>query len=194
MWRQWQRKPGHCHCLTCRQGVTGSAQNAKSFRCPGHSAIRTRPPSGSGEHGHGGSRRDPGRHARHGATVSSAHGQAHGRAVFPRRARSLAHRDQPAPGAGFDADRARKSCGHAAENLATPRKLARTLPRSARPDISIRRKPKRSGWSDTFARSVRSQMRWPRRTRNCRLHAIAPARMLRRSAATARPQWQAQEC
>jgi hypothetical protein len=103
-----------------------------------------------------------------------------------------------APDVGFDADPARKSCSHAAENLATPRKLARklarNLPRSARPDISLRRGPKRAGWSDAFARSVRGQMRSPCRTRNCRLHAIAPARMLRRSAATARPQWQAQEC
>jgi hypothetical protein len=55
-----------------------------------------------------------------------------------------------APEVGFDADRTRKSRGHAAENLATPRKLARNLPRAARPDISIRRKPKRPGCSDAI--------------------------------------------
>ncbi|MCC7068975.1 MAG: ISAs1 family transposase, partial [Burkholderiales bacterium] len=39
------------------------------------------------------------------------------------------------------------------------RKLALNLLRSARPDISIRRKRKRSGWSDDFARTILGQMR-----------------------------------
>jgi predicted transposase YbfD/YdcC len=60
---------------------------------------------------------------------------------------------------GFDEDRARNRCDHAAENLTTLRKLALNVLRSARPDISIRRKRKRSGWSDEFARSVLGQMR-----------------------------------
>ena len=42
---------------------------------------------------------------------------------------------------------------HGAENLAVLRKLALNLLRSARPDISIRRKRKRAGWSDAFATS-----------------------------------------
>jgi hypothetical protein len=65
-----------------------------------------------------------------------------------------------APGAGFDADRARKGCGHAAENLATPRKLARNLPRSARPNISIRRKPKRSGWPTGLFHALHRRSTW----------------------------------
>jgi predicted transposase YbfD/YdcC len=59
----------------------------------------------------------------------------------------------------FDEDRARNRCDHGPENLATLRKLALNVLRTARPDISIRRKRKRSGWSDDFARSVLSQMR-----------------------------------
>jgi len=59
----------------------------------------------------------------------------------------------------FDEDRARNRCDHGPENLATLRKLALNVLRSARPDISIRRKRKRSGWSDDFARSVLGQMR-----------------------------------
>lgn len=59
----------------------------------------------------------------------------------------------------FDEDRARNRRDHGPENLATLRKLALNLLRSARPDISIRRKRKRSGWSDEFARSVLGQMR-----------------------------------
>ena len=59
----------------------------------------------------------------------------------------------------FDEDRARNRCDHGPENLATLRKLALNVLRSARPDISIRRKRKRSGWSDEFARSVLGQMR-----------------------------------
>jgi len=59
----------------------------------------------------------------------------------------------------FDEDRARNRKDHSAENLAVIRKLALNVLKRARPDISIRRKRKRSGWSDAFARSVLSQMR-----------------------------------
>jgi predicted transposase YbfD/YdcC len=59
----------------------------------------------------------------------------------------------------FDEDRARNRKDHGAENLAILRKLALNVLRRARPTISIRRKRKRSGWSDDFARSVIGQMR-----------------------------------
>lgn len=59
----------------------------------------------------------------------------------------------------FDEDRARNRCDHGPENLATLRKLALNVLRAARTDISIRRKRKRSGWPDEFARSVLGQMR-----------------------------------
>ena len=59
----------------------------------------------------------------------------------------------------FDEDRARNRRDHGPENLAILRRLALNVLRSARPDISIRRKRKRSGWSDEFARSVLGQMR-----------------------------------
>lgn len=59
----------------------------------------------------------------------------------------------------FDEDRARARKDHAAENLAILRKLALNVLKSARPDISIRRKRKRSGWSDEFARTIIAQMR-----------------------------------
>jgi predicted transposase YbfD/YdcC len=59
----------------------------------------------------------------------------------------------------FDEDRARNRCDHGPENLATLRKLALNVLRSTWPDISIRRKRKRSGWSDDFAKSVLGQMR-----------------------------------
>jgi len=59
----------------------------------------------------------------------------------------------------FDEDRARNRRDHGPENLAILRKLALNLLRNARPDISIRRKRKRSGWSDDFARTVIGQMR-----------------------------------
>ena len=59
----------------------------------------------------------------------------------------------------FDEDRARNRCDHGPENLAILRKLALNVLRSARPDISIRRKRKRSGWSDDSARTVLGQMR-----------------------------------
>lgn len=59
----------------------------------------------------------------------------------------------------FDEDRARDRRDHGPQNLATLRKLALNVLRSARPDLSIRRKRKRSGWSDEFARSDLGQMR-----------------------------------
>lgn len=59
----------------------------------------------------------------------------------------------------FDEDRARNRRDHGPENLAILRRLALNVLRSARTDISIRRKRKRSGWSDDFARSVLGQMR-----------------------------------
>jgi predicted transposase YbfD/YdcC len=59
----------------------------------------------------------------------------------------------------FDEDRARNRKDHGPENLAMLRKLALNVLRNARPTISIRRKRKRSGWSDEFARSVIGQMR-----------------------------------
>ena len=60
---------------------------------------------------------------------------------------------------GFDEDRARNRKDHGPENLATLRRLALNVLRTARPEISIRRKRKRSGWSDEFARSILGQMR-----------------------------------
>ncbi|MGQ9372194.1 ISAs1 family transposase [Azospirillum sp. ST 5-10] len=59
----------------------------------------------------------------------------------------------------FDEDRARSRKDHAPENLATLRKLALNVLNRARTDISVRRKRKRSGWSDEFARSILGQMR-----------------------------------
>ncbi len=59
----------------------------------------------------------------------------------------------------FDEDRARNRRDHGPENLTTLRKLALNVLRSARPDISIRRKRKRAGWSDEFARTILGQMR-----------------------------------
>jgi predicted transposase YbfD/YdcC len=59
----------------------------------------------------------------------------------------------------FDEDRARNRTGHGPENLATLRKLALNTLNRARPDISVRRKRKRSGWSDDFARTIIAQMR-----------------------------------
>jgi len=60
---------------------------------------------------------------------------------------------------GFDEDRARNRKDHGPENLTISRKLALNVLRTARTDISIRRKRKRSGWSDEFARTVLGQMR-----------------------------------
>lgn len=59
----------------------------------------------------------------------------------------------------FDEDRARNRKEHGPENLATLRKLALNVINRARPGVSIRRKRKRSGWSDEFARSILGQMR-----------------------------------
>ena len=59
----------------------------------------------------------------------------------------------------FDEDRARNRKDHGPENLAILRKLALNVLQSSRKDISIRRKRKRSGWSDDFARSILGQMR-----------------------------------
>lgn len=59
----------------------------------------------------------------------------------------------------FDEDRARNRKDHGPENLATLRKLALNVLNRARPDLSVRRKRKRSGWSDDFARSILAQMR-----------------------------------
>ena len=56
-----------------------------------------------------------------------------------------------------DHDRSRKD--NAPENLAVLRKIALNMLKRARPDISVRRKRKRSGWSNAFARSVLGQMR-----------------------------------
>jgi len=59
----------------------------------------------------------------------------------------------------FDEDRARNRKDHGPENLTTLRKLALNILNRARPDISVRRKRKRSGWSNDFARSILGQMR-----------------------------------
>ena len=59
----------------------------------------------------------------------------------------------------FDEDRARNRKDHGPENLAIIRKLALNVLKRARPNISIRRKRRRSGWSDEFARTVLGQMR-----------------------------------
>jgi predicted transposase YbfD/YdcC len=60
---------------------------------------------------------------------------------------------------GFDEDRARNRRDNGPENLAILRKLTLNLLQRARPDISVRRKRKRSGWSDDFAKTVIGQMR-----------------------------------
>jgi predicted transposase YbfD/YdcC len=59
----------------------------------------------------------------------------------------------------FDEDRDRSRKDSAPENLSILRKLAINLLKRARPNISIRRKRKRSGWSNDFARSILGQMR-----------------------------------
>ncbi len=59
----------------------------------------------------------------------------------------------------FDEDRARTRKDHGPGNLATLRKLALNMLNRARRDISVRRKRKRSGWSNDFARSIIGQMR-----------------------------------
>lgn len=59
----------------------------------------------------------------------------------------------------FDEDRSRNRKDHGPENIATLRKLALNVLNRSRHDISVRRKRKRSGWSDDFARSILGQMR-----------------------------------
>lgn len=59
----------------------------------------------------------------------------------------------------FDEDRARNRKDNGPENLAILRKLALNVLNRARPELSIRRKRKRSGWSDAFARSILGQVR-----------------------------------
>ncbi len=59
----------------------------------------------------------------------------------------------------FDEDRARNRCDHGPENLAILRRLALGVLQRSRRDISVRRKRKRSGWSNAFARTILGQMR-----------------------------------
>src|SRR5262249_10077781 len=59
----------------------------------------------------------------------------------------------------FNEDLARNRADHGPENLAILRRLALNILKTARPDISVRRKRKRTGWSDDFARSILGQMR-----------------------------------
>ncbi|MBB4266733.1 hypothetical protein GGD89_002366 [Roseospira visakhapatnamensis] len=59
----------------------------------------------------------------------------------------------------FDEDRARDRKDHGPENLAVPRKRALNILRRSRPDISIRRKRKRCGWTNDCARTIIGQMR-----------------------------------
>ena len=59
----------------------------------------------------------------------------------------------------FDEDRARNRTDNGPENLAILRRLTLNLLRTARPNLPISRKRKRSGWSDNFARSIIGQMR-----------------------------------
>lgn len=59
----------------------------------------------------------------------------------------------------FDEDRARNRKDHGPDNLAILRKLALNVLNRARRDISVRRKRKRSGWSNDFARTIIGQMR-----------------------------------
>ena len=59
----------------------------------------------------------------------------------------------------FDEDRARTRKDHGPENLATLRKRALNLFKRTRPNISVRRKRKRSGWTDDFAQSTLGQLR-----------------------------------
>ena len=58
----------------------------------------------------------------------------------------------------FNEDRAQNRKDHGAENLAVIRQLALNVLKRARPEVSIRRKRKPSGWFDAFARSVLDQM------------------------------------
>jgi hypothetical protein len=122
-----------------RCAATASA--TVSSGCGPTGAIRTRrlcrvlPPWGRSR------RRYPRRLDRHAATLLSVLGMARCAAVRRRRAGSLAHREQPhwVLDVGFDEDRARNRCDHGPANLATLRKLALNVLRTARTDISIRR-------------------------------------------------------
>jgi hypothetical protein len=66
--------------------------------------------------------------------------------------RPLDDREWPTPvlDTSFDEDRRTNRKYHGAQNLASLRRLALNILRTARPDISIRRKRKRSGWSDDY--------------------------------------------
>lgn len=59
----------------------------------------------------------------------------------------------------FDEDGARNRADNGPENLAILRRLTLNLLRTARPNLPVSRKRKRSGWSDDFARSIIGQMR-----------------------------------
>lgn len=59
----------------------------------------------------------------------------------------------------FDEDAARNRADNGPENLAILRRLTLNLLQKARPKIPISRKRKRSGWSDSFAKTVIGQMR-----------------------------------
>ena len=59
----------------------------------------------------------------------------------------------------FDEDRARNRADNGPENLAILRRLTLNVLRTARPKLAIRRKRKRAGWSDDFAKSIIGQMR-----------------------------------
>jgi hypothetical protein len=61
----------------------------------------------------------------------------------------------------FDRDRARNRRDYGPENLAILR-LTLNLLNRGRPTMSVRRKRKRSGWSDALARMIIGQTRCPR--------------------------------
>ena len=59
----------------------------------------------------------------------------------------------------FGEDRARTCRDHGPDNLTILRRLTLNLLQTNRPDISTRRKRKRSGWSNDFAGSILGQIR-----------------------------------
>jgi len=59
----------------------------------------------------------------------------------------------------FNEDKVRNRSQNGPENLAILRKLALNVLRRSGPNISIRRKRKRSGWSNHFARNILGQVR-----------------------------------
>jgi len=61
----------------------------------------------------------------------------------------------------FGEDAARNRADSGPENLAILRRLTLNLLRTARPNLGVSRKRKRSGRSDDFARTIIGQMRWP---------------------------------